>query len=419
MSLGAAPHTEVIVIGAGALGASTAAHLAKLGHAVTLLEKEPQPALHQSGRNSGVIHPGYNLRPGTLKARFCVEGSRRLRSYCAERGLPIRQGGILVVARHEGERDVLRELERRASANGVKASLVSDTEIPAIEPYAVGVEALHAPEGASFDGPAYVRSLIGDAIAAGARVCYNTTVLDIGLGSPSGPHGAVRLQTSTGTITAQALVSCAGLYADRLAGPLAPDLRIIPFRGYYAELTPTRRHLVANHVYAVPDLALPFLGAHLSRRVDGRVIVGPGAMLAFGREAYRLRDFQTRDLADMLSWPGLYRLFARPKLWKLLGQELRKSVSLDAVCADARDLIPTLTSEDMTRSYAGNRAQLVSRQGELIDDIVVRETERTIHVLNAVSPGLTCSLPFGEDLAQRCHAKLEGETSNQFAGQTG
>jgi (S)-2-hydroxyglutarate dehydrogenase len=419
MSLGAAPHTEVIVIGAGAVGASTAAHLAKLGHRVALLEKEPQPALHQSGRNSGVIHPGYNLRPGSLKARFCVDGSRRLRAYCAERGLPVRQGGILVVAQNEKECDVLGELERRARANGVQASLVSDTDIRTIEPHTVGVQALHAPEGASFDGPAYVRSLIGDAITAGARVCYNTTVLDIRPGSSGGPDGPVRVQTSTGTMTAQALVSCAGLHADRLAGALAPDVRIIPFRGYYAELTPARRHLVANHVYSVPDLALPFLGAHVSRRVDGRVIVGPGAMLAFGREAYRFRDFQTRDLADMLSWPGLYRLFARPKLWRLLGQEVRKSLSLNAVCDEARHLIPTLAREDMTRSYAGNRAQLVSRQGELIDDIVVRETERTIHVLNAVSPGLTCSLAFGEHLAQRCHAKLEGETSDRFAGQTG
>jgi L-2-hydroxyglutarate oxidase len=419
MSPGAVPYTEVIVIGAGALGASTAAHLAALGHQVTLLEKESQPALHQSGRNSGVIHPGYNLRPASLKARFCVEGSRRLRTYCAERGIPVHQGGILVVARNEAECDVLRELERRARANGVKASLVSDTDIRAIEPQAAGVQGLHAPEGASFDAPAYVRSLIGDAIAAGARVCYDTRVLDIGLGSSGGASGPVRVQTSTGTITAQALVSCAGLFADRLAGPLAPDVRIIPFRGYYAELTPTRRHLVASHVYSVPDLTLPFLGVHLSRRVDGRVIVGPGAMLAFGREAYRFRDFHARDLTDMLSWPGLYRLFARPKLWKLLGQEVRKSMSLRAVCAEARRLIPTLEPKDLTRSYAGNRAQLVSRQGDLIDDIVVRETDRTIHVLNAVSPGLTCSLAFGEHLAQRCHAKIEGEPSDQFAGQTG
>jgi L-2-hydroxyglutarate oxidase len=307
------------------------------------------------------------------------------------------------VARNEGEREILRELERRARANGVKASLVSDTDIPKIEPHAVGVQALHAPEGASFDAAAYVRSLIGDAISAGARVCYNTTVLDIALGSSSGPNGPVRVRTSTGTMTTQALVSCAGLYADRLAGPLASDVRIIPFRGYYAELTAARRHLVVSHVYGVPDLTLPFLGAHLSRRVDGRVIVGPGAMLAFGREAYRLRDFHTRDLADMLSWPGLYRLFAQPKLWRLLAQEIRKSVSLRAIWAEARHLIPTLAPGDMTRSYAGNRAQLVSRQGELIDDIVVRETERTIHVLNAVSPGLTCSLAFGEHLARRCH----------------
>jgi L-2-hydroxyglutarate oxidase len=217
---------------------------------------------------------------------------------------------------------------------------------------------------------------------------------------------AVEVTTSEGQFQTGVVLNCAGLHADRLAGPVARDLRIIPFRGYYAELVPERRELVRSHVYAVPDLTFPFLGVHLSRRSDGRVIVGPGAMLALGREAYRFAQVHPRDALGTLTWRGFYGLFREPRFRSLVVSEVRKSLSLGAVWREAQLLIPELRPRDLVQSFAGNRAQVVSRDGKLVDDLVVRETERTVHVLNAVSPGLTCSLPFGEYLADVAAGRL-------------
>lgn len=402
-------HPDVVVIGAGAIGASVALHLARLGIGVTVLEKESGPARHQSGRNSGVIHSGYNLKPGSLKAKFCVEGSRRLRSYCADNGIPMFEGGILVVARTDADRLVLAELRTRADANGVPVRMLDEAGIRNVEPAARGIEALQAPEGASFDSVAYVKQLLADAEKLGATVQYGARVERIEEADKrirGWTDGVVRVRTSLGVFGCMAVVSCGGLYADRLAGALAADLRVIPFRGYYAELLPARRDLVRSHIYAAPDLQFPWLGVHLSRRADGRVIVGPGAMLAFGREAYTFFSVQVRDLWETLTWSGFYGLFRDPKFPRLVRDEVRKSLSLRAIWKEAQHLVPELRPGDLVRSYAGNRAQMVSRDGTLVDDIVVRETERTLHVLNAVSPGLTCSLPFGEELAARAARKL-------------
>lgn len=403
---------DVIVIGAGAIGACAALHLSRAGIRVVVLEKEVEPAQHQSGRNSGVIHAGYNLKPGTLKAKFCVEGSRLLRAYCRERRINMFEGGILVVARIQSERATLAELHRRAQANGVESRIVDEDEIRRIEPCATGIEALHAPEGASFDAQGYVRSVIADAIERGARVRYNTKVLSI-TDRSAGPkmEKSARVRTSGGDFLAGAVVNCAGLQADVLAGSAAASLRIIPFRGYYAELKSPRRHLVRSHIYAVPDLAFPFLGAHLSRRVDGRVIVGPGAMLALGREAYKVTQVQPRDLLRILSWPGFYRLVAQPRFRRLIRIELLKSFFLKYIWAETRLLVPTLAPGDLVRSFAGIRAQVVSRNGQLVEDLVITETPVSTHVLNAVSPGLTCSLPFGAHVAHICRQKLEGNST--------
>jgi L-2-hydroxyglutarate oxidase LhgO len=373
------PTSDVIVVGAGAIGASTAYHLAQLGVRVTVLEKEAEPALHQSSRNSGVIHAGYNLKPGSAKARFCVEGNRRLREYCLAHGIPMFQGGILVVASEEA----------------------------GIPTHATGVQALHAPEGASFDSGAFVQQLMSDAAGLGVTARFRVQVLSIEeRNSMGGMPPGVRAWTTDGPYYARALVNCAGLHADRVAGPVASDLRLVPFRGYYAELRPDRRMLVRSHVYATPDLEFPFLGVHVSRQADGRVLIGPGAMLAFGREAYKLHHVKLRDLAETLAWPGFYRFLAQSKAKHLMRSEVRKSLFLRAIWREARVLVPELRPRDLIRSFAGNRAQLITRNGELVDDILVRETDRAVHVLNAVSPGLTASLPFGEDLSRRVKEKL-------------
>lgn len=387
------------------MGASTAWHLAREGVDVRVVEKEDGPARHQSGRNSGVIHPGFNYDPDSTRAGFATEGADRLKAYCRERDVDVAVDGILVVARGEEEAATLEELKRRADANGVEADLVDGEQVQAIEPHARGVRGLHAPGGGSVDSKGYVEALVEDAEAEGVDFEFGTTVegIDDPLERPGGPD-AVRVRTDRGTLEAEVAVNCAGLHADRLAG--VEDVRVIPFRGYYAELKVGRRDLVRSHVYPSPDLDFPFLGVHLSRRTDGRVIVGPGAMLAFGREAYKLHQVDPRDLLDVVSWPGFWKLFGDAKFRGLVGSEVEKSLRLEAVAEEARRLVPDVGPEDLVRSYAGNRAQLVDRDGHLIKDMRVRETARVVHVLNAVSPGLTASLPFGDHVAGRAADKL-------------
>ncbi|MEA3189441.1 MAG: (S)-2-hydroxyglutarate dehydrogenase [Thermoplasmata archaeon] len=392
----------VAIVGAGAVGASAALHLARAGVPVTVLEKEPGPARHQSGRNSGVVHAGYNAKPGTDKARYCVAGNRELRRYLQEKGLPILEGGILVVARTEAERATLAELQHRARANGVANRMLDAAGIHEREPHAQGIEALWALEAASLDAPAYVAALVDDAKAAGAEFRFGVRVRSWS----EDPAAGVRVATDQGTVEADVMVNAAGLHADRVAAALCKDLRVVPFRGFYAELRPERTGLVRSHIYAAPDLQFPFLGVHLSRRTDGRVMVGPGAMLALGREAYRTFGMSARDLGSLLSWPGFWRMMADRQMLRLARTELAKSLRLKAIWKEARLLVPEVQPQDLVRAHAGNRAQLVDRRGKLVDDIVVRETGRTVHVLNAVSPGLTCSLPFGAELARRAEEKL-------------
>jgi len=395
--------TDVIVVGAGAIGASVAYHLSLAGARVTVLDKEPGPALHQSGRNSGVVHAGYNLKPGTRKAEFCVEGSRRLRAWCLEHRVPLEQGGILVVAVDEDEVPTLEELQSRSDANGVQARIVPADEIRQIEPHATGVAALHAPEGASFDSEAFVRSLIDESDSRGTRVRYGVRVAAVVDGG-----GIARVRTDQGMLEAAVAVNCAGLQADRVAGSLASDVRVIPFRGFYAELVPGREHLVRSHVYRAPDLSYPFLGVHASRRTDGRVLLGPGAMLAPGRESYGLFGVNGADLAGTLAWPGFRALFRDPRFRRLAIREARKNFRLNDIWKEAVALLPELRPADLARSFAGNRAQLIRRDGSLVDDFLVRETDHCVHVLNAVSPGLTGSLPFGQWVAGLAMARLDG-----------
>jgi L-2-hydroxyglutarate oxidase len=392
---------DTIVVGGGAIGMSTARHLSREGVNVAVIEKESGPALHQSGRNSGVIHAGYNPKPGTLKAEYCIEGNRMLREYCGDQDVSVRDGGILIVARDDEEVAVINELERRGIANGTRMEMLAEDQIAQVEPHARGIAALRALDGASFDSRAYVQSLASETIQEGGVLLFDRRVASI-----DEDDNGVIVKTNKGSIRARVAINAAGLYADKLAGDLSKDMRIIPFRGYYGELTPQSTHLVNSHIYAAPDLNFPFLGVHLSKRADGRVIVGPGAMLAFGREAYDLISFRGGHLDDTLTWPGFYKMMMKPEFRRLIRQEVGKSLSTNAIANEAAQLVPELEGSDVVRSYAGNRAQMVDRDGNLVDDIVVRDTPRTIHVLNAVSPGLTCSLPFGRDLAKQALAKL-------------
>lgn len=389
---------DVIIVGGGCIGCSVATHLSEKSELdVAVVEKEYNLAAHQSGRNSGVLHPGFNYPPDTLKAQFATEGTRRMKEYCRGNDLPLYECGVLVVAQTPAEERRLSELQTQADENGVHTELLDESELHEHEPQAEGQSALYCPEAASVDSQQYVYSLAGDAKNAGVDFYMGYRVTDA-----QRTAQGVQLSTNKGPIMAKFLVNAAGLYADKLARTLnvGQGYRIVPFRGEYYELVPDSRDLVNSMIYPTPDPELPFLGVHYTRRTDGKVIVGPNAVLAFGREAYRNTEFDVGELAETLGYRGLWRLLADRTMISVAWEELNKSCRKERFVEAARQLVPAAREADLVKSYAGVRAQLVSTDGELVMDPKIVEAERSIHVLNAVSPGLTSSLPFGEHVAE-------------------
>lgn len=396
---------DVVVIGGGVIGCAVT-RAALLQHPrlrVCLIEKEPGLGSHQSGRSSGVVHVGYNQKPGTLKAKFVVEGSRRIRQLCRERNVPLVEGGILVVAESEKQVEVLSELFKRGQANGAKVELIDERSLRDHEPYAAGIAALFAPEGASLDSKGFVLALAQEARSLGTQLACSESVTHL---REAGSE--VEVQTTRRRVRGRVVVNAAGLHADRLARQLGlgDSYQIIPFKGEYHELIPERRHMVRSHIYPLPDLNFPFLGVHLSRTFDGRVRVGPGAVLALGRESYDRFSYDARDLTGMLAYPGFWRMWACREFRAMAGREWKKSVLKRAVAAEARRLLPVLQASDLVGSPCGIRAQLVARNGHLVDDLVIEETPRSLHLLNAVSPALTCSLPYAEHIVSLITPKL-------------
>lgn len=396
---------DVIVIGGGILGCSVmrAILLQQPRLKVCLIEKESELGLHQSGRNSGVVHVGYNQKPGTLKAKFVVEGSRRVREFCREHNVPLVECGILVIARTDKEVETLPELFNRGQKNGARVELIDEKRLRELEPYSAGFAALFAPEGASFDSKSFVLALAREARSLGAYILLSEAVIQF-----RENNSYIELQTSKRITRAKVVINAAGLHADRLAHKLGVgcSYQIIPFKGEYCELIPGKWHMVRSHIYPPPDLNFPFLGVHLSRTCNGRVIVGPGAILALGRECYGRFGCNLFDLTEMLCYSGFWRMFSSKEFRTLMKQEWKKSLLKGAVLQEARRLVPELKDGDLLISRSGIRAQLVSRNGYIVDDLVIEETPRSVHILNAVSPALTCSLPFADYIAQRVEKKL-------------
>ncbi|MFB6310332.1 MAG: L-2-hydroxyglutarate oxidase [Salinirussus sp.] len=389
---------DVAVVGGGCVGCSVAYHLATATElTVCVLEKEHHLAEHQSGRNSGVLHPGFNYPPGSLKARFATEGTRRMKEYCHDNGIPLEEFGVVVVATDHEEVQRLDEIQARADENGVETQILEDrAAINEHEPHAAGEAALYCPEAASVDSQQYVYQLARDATDAGVDFFTGYRVDDVTrLGD------SVHIDTSNGELSASYLVNAAGLYADDLAHQLGvgEEYRIVPFRGEYYELVPEKRHLCRTMIYPTPDPDLPFLGVHYTRRTDDKVIIGPNAVLAFGREAYRNTQVDIRELADTLGYGGFWKLVASPTMVKVALSELNKSYRKSAFVDAARELVPDVGVDDFNKSYAGIRAQMVHEDGNLVMEPLFEHGERSTHVLNAVSPGLTSSLPFGEHVA--------------------
>jgi L-2-hydroxyglutarate oxidase LhgO len=395
---------DVVVIGAGILGLATARELMarRPGLSVTVLEKEDGPARHQTGRNSGVVHAGLYYTPGSLKARLCTEGRVKLHEFCQEHGVTYDECGKLVVALDESERAGLAEIHRRAVANGVPdVELREGPALREVEPHVAGIEAVWSPRTAIVDFPGVCRALLAEVEAGGGTLRTGVEVVGI-----TERAGAVELTLITGasegggraggagreTLRAGALVICAGLHGDRLARLAggADTPRIVPFRGEYYALAPEQRHLVNGLVYPVPDPRYPFLGIHLTKHVDGDVLVGPNAVLALAREGYRWRDVKGKDLWATLSYKGFWQL-ARGN-WRSGAGEMYRSLSRRAFVAEAQRYVPALRPSDVTRARAGVRAQALGPDGALVDDFVIEQSGRVLAVRNAPSPAATSSL---------------------------
>jgi 2-hydroxyglutarate dehydrogenase len=390
---GVVQERDIAVVGAGILGLAVARELIRRrpDASVVVLEREAAVAQHQTGHNSGVVHAGIYYAPGSLKARLCVEGARELYAYCEERGIPFERRGKLIVARDNGELTRLDELERRGRENRVPRLRRLDADgLREIEPHARGVAALHSPETGVVDFAEVARALAADLRAAGGRVETGCEVARI---EPRDRR--LRLVHSRGETRARFAVFCAGLWADRLAVNAGADAdpRIVPFRGAYLRLRPDRTDLVRGLIYPVPDPRLPFLGVHLSRHIDGNVSLGPSALLAPTR------------LAHSLSWPGTWRMARR--WWRTGARELTKAAASRRFAREAADYVPELEPGDFSRWYSGTRAQALARDGGLVDDFVLSETERALHVRNAPSPAATSSLALARLIADRAEQGLD------------
>lgn len=394
---------DVLVVGGGIVGLSTAYAISRAapGTRVTVLEKEPGPARHQTGRNSGVIHSGIYYRPGSLKARYAVRGAAETVKFCAEYDIPHAVTGKLIVATHPDELPRLHALARRGRQNGITVRELSGEQITEYEPEADGLAALHVGTTGICDFAAVARRL-GE--ASGADIRYGEGAVRI----DRRPGRGVAVLTDGGDIVrGRVLVNCAGLHCDEIARRTGdePDARIVPFRGEYYELA--RPELVRGLVYPVPDPAFPFLGVHLTRGVDGSVHVGPNAVPALAREGYDWRTVRPRELGATLSWPGSWRLARRH--WRHGAGELHRSLSRAAFSRAVRRLLPAVREDDLVPAAAGVRAQAVLRDGTLADDFLIQEGRHAVHVLNAPSPAATASLPIGREIARRALDRLAEE----------
>ena len=395
---------DLAVVGAGIVGLAVAHELAlrRPGRRVCVLERESAPAVHQTGRNSGVIHAGVYYAPGSLKARLCVDGARELYEFCAAHAIPHARCGKLIVATDAAEIPRLDELERRGRVNGVPGlRRVDGAGLRAIEPHAAGVAGLHSPATGVVDFAAVAGVLaaelgrVGGVVACG---CGVRRILAVGR--------RLRLEHARGTLDAGAAVVCAGPWADRLAiaSGADPNPRIVPFRGAYLRLRPERRQLVRALIYPVPDPRLPFLGVHLTRTVDGEVLIGPTALVGGSRDRRRGGWPPPADILGTLAWPGTWRMLAAH--WHAGLTELHHAVAPASLVGAAARLVPGLEPGDVEPALAGVRAQAVGRDGRLIDDFVFTGAPRVLHVRNAPSPAATAAFAVARHVADRLDAEF-------------
>lgn len=397
---------DICVVGAGlvGLGVARALALARPDLSVVIIDKEDQVAAHQSSHNSGVVHSGLYYKPGSLKARLCVEGRDLVYEICEQEGIPVKRCGKLVIASDPSEVPALEELERRGRANGLRdMARLGSAGIKDYEPEAVGVAALHVPDSGVVDFPAMAMHVADDLRSRGVQILTG--------------HPVTRIEHETGGVAvtigedqglrARVLVNCAGLQSDRVAALAGahPSVRIIPFRGEYYQLSAEASGLIRGLIYPVPDPRFPFLGVHFTRRIDDSVEVGPNAVLALGREHYRGTRPEWSDLRETLSSSGFRKLAYRH--WLSGSRELMSSRSRTLYSRLARRLVPSIRREHFLPGGAGVRAQAVTPDGALVDDFVIERIGSSVHVLNAPSPGATASMAIGRHIADQITPLVE------------
>ncbi|SMR69434.1 L-2-hydroxyglutarate oxidase [Marinobacterium sediminicola] len=389
---------DFIVIGGGILGLSTARQLQQRfpGKRVLVLEKESSPAQHQTGHNSGVIHAGVYYKPGSLKAKFCKEGNAATKAFCREYDIPFDECGKLLVATNELELERMQGLIGRCAENELPIEVLDAEQLKAREPNISGVGAIFVPSTGIVSYTRICEKMAELVEADGGVVRYNTEVRGIR------EHAdGIEVETELELFSGNYLVSCAGLMSDRVVRMLGqvPDFKIIPFRGEYFLLPPEHNRIVNHLIYPIPDPDLPFLGVHLTRMIDGTVTVGPNAVLAFKREGYRKTDFSLRDMAEMLTYPGLLKMLARNLKPGLM--EMKNSLFRRGYLEQVRKYCPQLTLADLKPYPAGVRAQAVAKDGSLVDDFLFVNTRRALVVCNAPSPAATSAIPIGAHIVDQ------------------
>lgn len=381
---------DLVVIGGGIIGLATAMRVTEEfpDLKVAVLEKETEVAQHQTGHNSGVIHAGIYYAPGSQKANFCSTGGVLLREYCDKHNIKYDMCGKLIVAVNDNEVPMLMDLYERGTANGALGlKIIEKEEITDYEPHSSGVKAIFSPNTGIIDYTEVSKSYATQMMEAGGDLITGTELKSI-----SEKDGQIYLETTEGTITAKKILNCAGLHADRVAKMMGVDMgvKIIPFRGEYFSLIPERSDMVKGLIYPVPNPNLPFLGVHFTRRVNGSVEAGPNAVLAFAREGYKKTKINFGDAFETLTYSGFLKMSL--KYWTVGMKEQYRSLVKGSFVKSLQTLIPEITGKDLYSPGAGVRAQAVAKNGALLQDFSIAETENAIHVLNAPSPGATASL---------------------------
>jgi len=394
---------DLAVVGAGIVGLAVAREFLRRrpGSRLIVIDKQASVGYHQTGHNSGVIHSGVYYKPGSLKARLCVEGARLMYEFCDANAIPYQRCGKLIVAVRDDELPRLAELEARGRANGVPGlRRVEAGEIADIEPECRGRAGLHSPATGIVDYGAVARALEGELRSMGVAFALGCAITEV-----RRERGQTVLAHAGGSHRAASSILCAGLWSDRLAvsAGASPDPRIVPFRGAYLRLAAGQPPVVRGMVYPVPDPQLPFLGVHVTRHIDGHVMLGPTAMLVGARDAYNARSVRPQDVLSTLTWPGTW-IVAR-KFWRTGLSELRMAASRTAFVRACAQYVPVIESMKIDPSATGGvRAQAVSRNGELLDDFAISHTQGATHVRNAPSPAATSSLALAGELVDRYEA---------------